>query len=347
MLAAHLGFVLCSSTRSASSCCRRVAAAVVARISVEERALRTVPATRVLPDRARLVPFVCDTGCAIGSRKPARRSPATITPTVRPTPLLPDDIEEFATPVGDERGSAGRDGARRRALRRGCRFAACLTDSGGPALALHRGLRAARCRDAATRAEGHEASQTWLLKDDSSGGPRHYAKFARGGPVPGAALIPTSRRLGVRRTDESRRLGPDARAVLRVLRGSGRWPRRPAGAGPGADRQPSPALSINCSGDAGRAERRALQRRSPTVDAGGRPVPEALTQRVDRDVALREIARCFLATAASRSARVGPGDRAVTGRRRSRQPGTGDRGYATLEGRGVYRLASGVGPPSP
>jgi hypothetical protein len=69
--------------------------------------------------------------------------------------------------------------------------------------------------------------------------------------------------------------------------------------------------------------------------------PEALTRRVNRQTALREIARCFLAGAGMTI----PGELArVTGLSRP-NAGLGNRalvaeGFATMLGRGIYRLAS-------
>ncbi len=69
--------------------------------------------------------------------------------------------------------------------------------------------------------------------------------------------------------------------------------------------------------------------------------PDALRQRVSRNVALREIARCFLAGAGM----TFPGELArVTGLSRV-DAGLGNRalvaeGFATMVGRGVYRLSS-------
>jgi len=69
--------------------------------------------------------------------------------------------------------------------------------------------------------------------------------------------------------------------------------------------------------------------------------PDALRRRVNRDEALREIARCFLAGAGM----TFPGELArVTGLSRP-EAGRGNRalvaeGYATTPARGVYRLAT-------
>jgi len=69
--------------------------------------------------------------------------------------------------------------------------------------------------------------------------------------------------------------------------------------------------------------------------------PDELMQRVDRDVALREIARCFLAGAGTTI----PGELArVTGLSRP-EAGRGNRalvaeGYATMSAPGFYQLAS-------
>jgi hypothetical protein len=234
-------------------------------------------------------------------------------------------------------------------------FAACLTDSRRPGPSLY--IAVCGRRDAVMPRhvqKDHEASQTWLLKDDLlRRGRVYYAKFARGRTLFLAPrLIPHFHAVwGVRRTDESRRLGPDARAVLRVLRRE--WE----------------MASSDLREQARVRDRQAFTRALDQLQAAMLVVPsdvlyqptftylwtlavgrfpEALTQRVDRDVALREIARCFLATAGitvrGELARVTGLSRADAGRGNLALV---TEGYATLEGRGVYRLASGVGPPSP
>ena len=72
--------------------------------------------------------------------------------------------------------------------------------------------------------------------------------------------------------------------------------------------------------------------------------PDGLMRRVDRDLALREIARAFLTSAGQTI----PGELArVTGLSRP-DAGRGNRalvaeGYATMSSPGFYELASGVG----
>jgi hypothetical protein len=71
--------------------------------------------------------------------------------------------------------------------------------------------------------------------------------------------------------------------------------------------------------------------------------PDALLKRVRREIAVKEIARCFLAGAGATL----PGEMArVTGLSRP-EAGRGNRalvaeGYATMPSPGTYRLATGV-----
>lgn len=226
-------------------------------------------------------------------------------------------------------------------------FAACLTDSRRPGPSLY--VAVCGRRDAVVPRnvqKDPEASLTWMLKDELvKRGKVYYAKLARGKAMFLAArMIPYFHAVwGVRRADEKRRLSNDAQAVLRVLRNE--W-------------EMCTADLRDASGVTDRhAFTRALDELQAAMIVGPSEVfyqpkftyiwtlgvgrfPDALRRRVSRDVALREIARAFLAGAGM----TGPGELArVTGLSRP-EAGRGNRalvaeGYATNPAAGVYRLA--------
>lgn len=224
-------------------------------------------------------------------------------------------------------------------------FAACMTDSrrSGPSLYV------AVCgrRDAVLPRhvqKDPEASHAWLLKDEIvRRGRVYYGKLAGRAMFVAPRMVPWFHAVwGVRRAEEAGRLSPAARVILRVLRRE--WEMGTAD------------LRL----EAGIADRRAFTRAldelqaamlvipaevhySPTFTylwtlAAGR-FPDALRRRPNRETALREIARCFLASAGltvrGELARVSGLSRPEAGR--------GNRalvaeGSATMEGPGVYRL---------
>ncbi len=232
-------------------------------------------------------------------------------------------------------------------------FAACLTDArrSGPSLYV------AVCgrRDAVMPRnvqKDPEASHTWHLKDDLVRRSNvYYGKLA------GARTLFIARRMipyfhavwGLRRAEEARRLSRPARAILRVLR-----------------REWEMATS-DLRGDAGITDRTVFNRALDELQAAmlvipsevyyqpkftyiwtlavGR-FPDELRRRLQRSVALREIARCFLSGAAMTI----PGELArVTGLSRV-EAGLGNRalvaeGFATSPARGVYIRASTVTAP--
>jgi hypothetical protein len=226
-------------------------------------------------------------------------------------------------------------------------FAACLTDARRPGPSLY--IAVCGRRDAVMPRnvqKDPEASHTWVLKDEILGrGKVYYAKLARGkATFLAPRMVPHFHAVwGVRRADEARRLSRDARRILRVLRSE--WEM--------------------ATGDL-REESRVRERRafilaldelqaamlvvpSAAVYApkftylwtlGVGRFPEELRQRVPRNVAVREIARTFLAGAGM----TFRGELArVTGLSRA-EAGLGNRalvaeGYAIMEGTGVYRLA--------
>jgi hypothetical protein len=264
-----------------------------------------------------------------------------------PAHALPDDIEDFR----DEQWN--REGARlvqtaldaERFVER-VGFAACLTDSRRPGPSLY--VAVCGRRDAVLPRhvqKDPETSLTWQLKDEViRRGRVYYAKLARGKAMLIAPrMIPHFNAVwGVRRADEAARLGADARAILKVLRKE--WE----------------MASSDLRHEAGLRTRVAFARALDELQAAMLVVPsqavyapkftyiwtlsigrfpDALRRRVSRATAVREIARCFLASAGMTI----PGELArVTGLPRW-EAGLGNRalvaeGGATMLARGVYRL---------
>jgi hypothetical protein len=227
-------------------------------------------------------------------------------------------------------------------------FAACLTDARRPGPSLY--VAVCGRRDAIMPRnvqKDPEASHTWLLKDEIvRRGKVYYGKLA------GARTLFIAPRMirhfhavwGMRRAEEARRLSRPAQAILRVLRRE--WE----------------MASSDLRDDSGVKNRQAFTRGLDELQAAMLVVPsevyyqpkftyvwtlaigrfpDDLRRRTSRDVALREIARCFLANAGM----TVPGELArVTGLSRP-DAGLGNRalvaeGFATTPARGVYVLAS-------
>ena len=226
-------------------------------------------------------------------------------------------------------------------------FAACLTDSRRPGPSLY--IAVCGRRDAVMPRnvqKDEEASHTWLLKDDIvRRGNIYYAKLARGKTMFIAPrMVPCFHALwGVRRADERRRLSRHAQAVLRVLRRE--WE----------------MSTGDLRDESGVKDRKAFTRAVDELQAAMVVVPsevfyqpkftyiwtiavarfpDALRRRMKRDIAVRDIARCFLAGAGLTI----PGELArVTGLSRP-EAGHGNRalvaeGYAIMLGPGFYQLA--------
>ena len=227
-------------------------------------------------------------------------------------------------------------------------FAACLTDSRRPGPSLY--VAVCGRRDAVLPRnvqKDSEASLTWVLKDEIVGrGKVYYAKLARGKTMFLAPrMIPYFHAVwGVRRAEEKRRLSREAQAILRVLRKE--WEMSTA----------------DLRDESGVKDRKAFTRAVDELQAAMIVVPsevsyqpkftyiwtlavarfpDALLRRMNRDTALREIARGFLAGAGLTI----PGELArVTGLPRP-DAGRGNRalvaeGYATMLAPGLYRLAA-------
>jgi hypothetical protein len=262
------------------------------------------------------------------------------------TPSLPDEIEAWRDRhwCRDETLRVQQASDAERFVDR-VGFAAGMTDARRPGPSLY--VAVCGRRDAVMPRNVQtdpEASETWLLKDQViRRGHVWYAKMARGKALFIAPrLIPHFHAVwGVRRADEAAVLSPDARAILRVLRRE--WE----------------MATADLRADAGITDRQAFTRALDQLQATMLVVPsevhyqpkftyiwtlavgrfpDALRQRVRRDLAVKEIARSFLATAGL----TVPGELArVTGIDR-REAGLGNRalvadGSATLVSRGTYR----------
>jgi hypothetical protein len=227
-------------------------------------------------------------------------------------------------------------------------FAACMTDARRPGPSLY--VAVCGRRDAVMPRnvqKDPEASQTWHLKDDLiRRGNVYYGKLAGARAMFIAPrMIPYFHSVwGLRPREESRRLSRPARAILRVLRHE--WE----------------MATSDLRGDAGIKDRKVFNRALDELQAAmvvapsevyyqpkftyiwslaiGR-FPDQLRKRVSRTIALREIARCFLTSAAM----TVPGELArVTGLSRP-DAGLGNRalvaeGFATSPSRGVYVLSA-------
>jgi hypothetical protein len=225
-------------------------------------------------------------------------------------------------------------------------FAFCMTDVRRPGPSLY--VAVCGRRDAIMPRNVQtdpEASHTWLLKDDLVRRGRVYY-----GKLTGARTLFIAPRMiryfhalwGMRRAEEARRLSRRAQAILRVLR-----------------REWEMATS-DLRRDSGIADRATFTRALDELQAAMLVVPsevyyqpkftyvwtlavgrfpDELRRRIGRDVAVREISRCFLASAGM----TVPGELArVTGLPRW-EAGLGNRGlvaegFATSPSRGVYRL---------
>jgi len=266
---------------------------------------------------------------------------------VRSKQAIPGDIEEFRDRSWRREGIqqvASPIEAERFIERVG--FAACLTDSRRPGPSLY--VAVCGRRDAVMPRNVQtdpEASLTWRLKDEIvRRGKVYYAKLSRGKAMFIAPrMVPHFHSVfGVRRADETRRLSRAARAILRVLR------------------QEWEMATSDLRDEAGVKDRRAFSKAMDELQAamvvvpsevcylpkftyiwtlGVGRFPDALVRRVNRDTALREIARCFLdgagMTVRGELARVAGLSRAEAGR--------GNRalvaeGYARMISPGFYEL---------
>jgi hypothetical protein len=271
---------------------------------------------------------------------------------MRPRPQIPEEIEDY------------RDHRWRRDVTRQVEtaldaeqfieqigFAACLTDSRRPGPSLY--VAVCGRRDAVMPRNAQkdpEASLTWVLKDEVvARGKVYYAKLARGKAMFIAPrMLPYFHAIwGMRRSEETRRLSKSAQAILRVLRKE--WEMG----------------TKDLRDESGVKDRKAFSRGMDELQAamimipsevvyqpsftyiwtlGVGRFPDELRRRVNRETALREIARCFLAGAGM----TFPGEMArVTGLPRP-DAGRGNRalvaeGAAAMPSPGTYHL---MNPPS-
>jgi len=195
-----------------------------------------------------------------------------------------------------------------------------------------------------------EASLTWLVKDDViKRGKVYYGKLARGKAMFLAPrMIPCFHAIwGMRKSEEPQRLGTAAQAILRILRKE--WEMATS------DLRAESGVSDRQAFIKGIDELQAAMIVMPSevlylpkftyiwTLAVGR-FPEALRQRIKRDVAVREVARCFLQGAGMTI----PGELArVTGLSRP-EAGRGNRalvkeGFANMIAPGCYDLREGLG----
>ena len=225
-------------------------------------------------------------------------------------------------------------------------FAACLTDCRRPGPSLY--VAVCGRRDAVMPRnvqKDEEASHTWLLKDEIvRRGRVYYAKLARGKAMFLAPrMVPFFHAIwGLRRVEEPRRLSRSAQAILRVLRRE--WEMATA------DLRDASGIDNRHAFTAALDELQAAMIVVPSEvyyqprftyvwTLGVGRFPDALRRRVNRETALREIARCFLSGAGMTI----PGELArVTGLPRP-DAGRGNRalvaeGYATMPSRGEYWL---------
>jgi hypothetical protein len=226
-------------------------------------------------------------------------------------------------------------------------FAACMTDSRRPGPSLY--IAVCGRRDAVLPRnvqKDPESSLAWTLKDQLvRRGKVYYAKLARGKAMFLAPrMIPHFHAVwGVRRAEEATRLSRNARAVLKVLRKE--WE----------------MATSDLRAESGVTDRVAFTRAIDELQAamvvvpsevaylpkftylwtlGVGRFPKGLTRRVNRETAVREIARCFLTGAGMTI----PGELArVTGLSRP-EAGLGNRalvaeGFATMLSAGTYQLS--------
>jgi hypothetical protein len=198
-----------------------------------------------------------------------------------------------------------------------------------------------------------EASLTWRMKDEIvKRGQVYYAKLSRGKAMFLAPrMIPYFRALwGLRRTDEKKELSRAARAILEVLRKE--WEMATS------DLREESGIKDRVRFTKAMDELQAAMIVIPSEvvyvpkftyiwTLGVGQFPDALTKRVARDAALREIARAFLAGAGM----TFPGELArVTGLSRP-DAGRGNHalvaeGFAVRCGPGRYELAERAAGPS-
>ena len=265
-----------------------------------------------------------------------------------PRPRLPSEIEEYRDAQWQRENTACVETAlQAENFVNRVGFSACMTDARRPGPSLF--VAVCGRRDAVLPRnvqKDAESSHTWMLKDELlRRGRVYYGKLAPGKAMFLAArMIPYFRALwGVSRREEKKRLSPCALAVLKVLRKE--WE----------------MATADLRAESGVVDRKACMQALDELQTAMIVIPsevvyepkftylwglaeerfpQELATKVDRETALREIARCFLAGAGMTI----PGELArVTGLSRP-DAGLGnwalvDEGYAVRVARGTYRLA--------
>ena len=229
-------------------------------------------------------------------------------------------------------------------------FTACLTDSRKPGPSLY--VAVCGRRDAVLPRnvqKDPESSHTWILKDEIlRRGKVYYGKLARGkATFVAPRMIPYFKALwGFPKREEKKRLSKAALAILSVLRKE--WE----------------MATADLRTDSGITDRKAFIRALDELQAAMIVVPneavyqpkftylwglaeerfsKELAARIERQTALREVARCFMDGAGLTI----PGELArVTGLSRP-EAGLGNRalvkeGYAVMLAPGIYRLTRGI-----
>jgi hypothetical protein len=268
---------------------------------------------------------------------------------MRPSPTIPDDIEDYRDArwcrEATRQVETAYDAER---FIEEVGFAAGFTDSRRPGPSLY--VAVCGRRDAVLPRnvqKDPETSLTWQLKDELiERGNVYYAKLSRGKTMFLAPrMIPYFHAIwGMKRADEKRTLSKPAQAILKVLRKE--WELATS------DLREEAGVKDRARFTKAMDELQAAMIVVPSAAvyvpkftyiwelAVGR-FPDALVRRVKRDIAVKEIARCFLAGAGMTI----PGELArVTGLSRP-EAGRGNlalvaEGYATLLDRGTYRLAA-------
>jgi len=225
-------------------------------------------------------------------------------------------------------------------------FVACMTDSRQPGPSLY--IAVCGRRDAVMPhnvQKDEESSHTWVLKDEIiRRGKVYYGKLARGKTMFLAPrMVPYFNSIwGVHKREEKKRLGKDAQAILKVLRKEWEMGTADLRSESGVQDRKIFAKAID--------ELQAAMIVVPSeviyqpkftyiwTLAEGR-FPESLAERIDRSVALREIARCFLTCAGMTL----PGELAVVTGLSRPEAGLGNRalvreGFAFSPESGKYLL---------
>jgi hypothetical protein len=262
---------------------------------------------------------------------------------------LPDEIEEYRD-FRWQREGAGRVETVTQAERfiEHVGFAACLTDSRQPGPSLF--IAVCGRRDAILPRnvqKDPETSQTWMLKDDIlRRGHVYYGKLPRGkSTFLAPAMVSYFQAIwGLPRREETTRLSKPALAILRVLRKE--WE----------------MATADLRAESGISDRKDFTRAIDELQAAMIVVPNEVVyepkftylwglaeerfpratngRKISREIAVRELARCFLNGAGL----TVPGELArVTGLSRP-EAGLGNRalvkeGYAVMLSPGTYRLA--------